>query len=395
MVYLSFLVFCTALFSHFLKCTHGLACPSKIRFAIGTFTESLASDTIAGEGVVFAKYKNGTVGVTSILSKTIVGGNPTYIARSTRGLYLCNSLSPDGEIKLIRKFYKGQFVKVISVTMPGQRPTHVSVVRRAVGELVVVANVNGGTVKTFKKYWTRLKETGSYTVSPSLASKLRNPFLSNRHRAPHPHMVLPYKDGVIVPDLGSDYVFYLSIDRLGALSEKQRIEFSPGDGPRHAIAHSSGVIFVVNELSSTMTLLKPDDRGILSNTSRVNLLNAGFVQDATAAAIRLSENEKFLYVSVRPDSRDVKRIGILVGFELDQDGNILRKLGEWSSLGVHPRDFYLVENMNVHSTCKSYIVVANRDSDMVVFIERNQQTGLLLHPDFTLTVKSPSSVLVY
>lgn len=395
MVCLSFLVFYITLFCHFLKCTQGLACANKIRFAIGTFTESPFLDTIAGEGVVFAKYKNGEARVTSVLSQAIVGGNPTYIARSKRGLYLCNSLSPDGEIKLIKKFYNAQFVKVISATMPGQRPTHVSVVRRAARELLVVANVNGGTVKTFKKYWGRLKEVGSYTVSPSLASKLRNPFLSNRHRAPHPHMVLPYKDGVIVPDLGSDYVFYLGINRLGALSEKQRIEFLPGDGPRHAIAHSSGVIFVVNELSSTMTSLKPDDRGILSNTSRIDLLDAGFVQNATAAAIRLTDNENFLYVSVRPDSRDVRKIGIIVGFELDQNGNILRKLGEWSSLGVHPRDFNLVENIDVNFTCRSYVVVANRDSDTVVFIERNQQTGHLLQPDFTLSVKSPSSVLLY
>lgn len=394
MMYLRILVPCVLLFCHFFQRTFGHGCPTKVKFAIGTFTESTSSATFEGEGIIFAKFKNGFANVTSVLPKALVADNPTYIALSKRGLYFCSSLSPDGKVSFIKPPFKTEPIKLVSVTMPDQQPTHVSVIRRGAMELLLVANVNGGTVKSFQNTQHGLVERGSFTVPESLASKLRNPSLSNRFRAPHPHMIFPYKDGAIVPDLGSDYVFYFSIDQNGAISEKQRLQVSPGDGPRHAISHSSGVVYVVNELSSTLAVLKSDSNGNLFREIQINILQIPFSPDATAAAIRLTEDEKFLYVSVRPDSREVKRTGVIVGFKLDARGNILHKIGGWSSLGVHPRDFNIVENVSAFGQCKSYLVVANRDSNNVVFLERDRETGLLLQSNLTLFVTSPASVLI-
>lgn len=367
-------------------------CPSKLQFVIGTFTDVPSQPSIAGDGIQFVNFDGTTLKLSSTLSKSEIGENPTYITTSRSGLFICNSISPNGTITLIRKEYHGFHNCISSITMPGQRPTHVSIVRRAQREFLLVANVRGGTVKTIEDTIFGLSERSTFIIANELASKIRNPELTNRQRLPNPHMVLPYKEGTIVPDLGSDYLFYLSVDEHGNLTEKQRVEFTAGDGPRHAISHSHGTIFVVNELSVTVTTLR-DINDTLTIIDRRNVLNIGLLENATAAAIRLSNDQRYLYISVRPDSREVKKQGIIVAFEIGVDGMIIRKIGEWSSRGVHPRDFYIVDNVRVNGECRSYVVVANRDSDNLTFIRRWELSGILGQVEFSLPIKAPSSVL--
>lgn len=375
-------------------CANGRGCPSQMAFAIGTFTNLPLKPSIAGKGVTLARLYGNSLEITSVLPDHLVGANPTYIASSSfSGLYLCNNVLPNGTVSLIKPSQRFPFVSVHTTTMPGQRPAHVSVVRRGKQEILIVANVNGGTVKTFLRTLSGLRGLSTFTVPPKLASSLRYPSLSTRQLEPHPHMVLPYRRGTIVPDLGSDLVFYLSIDQHGKLTEKERIKFRPGDGPRHAVSHRSGTVFVVNELSNTVVTLRDDGRGKLKIAARKNLLAPGIVSDGTAAAIRLSNDNRYLYVSLRLDSRTVRKIGAIVVFKIGRRGDILGKVGQWSSHGVHPRDFYIINSVYVNGQCRSYVAVANRDTDNVVFIRRWPTTGTLGRPEFSLFVKSPASIL--
>lgn len=89
-------------------------------------------------------------------------------------------------------------------------------------------------------------------------------------------------------------------------------------------------------------------------------------------------------------------LGKIVGFKLDSKGDIVSKIGEWSSYGVHPRDFIIVERVRVGGMCKSFLAITNRDSDNLVLVERDVATGLLLTANqrFTYAINTPTSVLL-
>lgn len=278
--------------------------------------------------------------------------------------------------------------------MDGMRTAHVSVTPN---NFVLSANVFGGTVYAFDP--TLKKIVGKFTVDPDLATGT-NP---RRQSRPNPHHVLPFVSAndtirVAVPDLGADRTFILRVLDSSALRLIDTVRHTNGDGPRHAVHHQpSGKLFVVNELSQTVSTLcrKDQKKNKLSICDRRQLLEGGAHINGSAAAIRLSQDWRFLYVSVRRDSRETPLHGRIVAFSLNaKSGTIVKKVGEWSSLGVHPRDFNIVENVRVKGSCRSYVIVANRDSNNVVFLRRFRKTGKLGKPNMTLrSIGNPSSVL--
>lgn len=150
-------------------------------------------------------------------------------------------------------------------------------------------------------------------------------------------------------------------------------------------------MYVVNELSRTMVVLGRSPNGRMEVKSRHALLDKDV--EGTAAAIRLSADGRFLYASVRLDMRDEPLHGRIVGFALRKDGGVERKIGEWSCHGAHPRDFIIVEKLWVRGKCHSYIAVANRDSNEVVFLRRTVASGFVGDVDLRFSVRTPTSVL--
>lgn len=272
-------------------------------------------------------------------------------------------------------------------------PSHVAVLHRKV-PIVVAPSVDGASVHTFRNTKRRFVSIDVYRVPPRLASMQRFPgmSLSTRQMTPHPHMTHPYGRGVLVPDLGSDVVHYLSVSRRGAMRLVQRVKLRAGDGPRHAATHhASRVVYVVNELSRTIVSLCPTKRRRLRVCGRVKIMRKD--RDGIAAAIRVSADGRFLYATVRTETKEIQRHGVIAAFALSRAGRISTRVGQWSTRGVHPRDFYLVENMRVHGQCRSYAAIANRDSDNVVFLRRDSRSGKLGKRELVLRVHSPSSVL--
>eukprot|EP00171_Calliarthron_tuberculosum_P017687 IDg17687t1 len=162
-----------------------------------------------------------------------------------------------------------------------------------------------------------------------------------------------------------------------------------GDGPRHAVRAPKGSVYVINELSNTIARVAGCSSG-LRICEHVQLLDgrnkssSGF----SSAAVRVTADGRFLYASVRPRS---PALGYIIGFALRADGAILRRIGIWSSQGVHPRDFIIIERA---PDCASYIAVANRDSNHIVLIARNRVTGALgSRAVYTFPVRTPVTVL--
>ncbi|CAN8075570.1 unnamed protein product [Agarophyton chilense] len=211
---------------------------------------------------------------------------------------------------------------------------------------------------------------------------------------PHPHMVLLYMEGVIVPDAGSDNVLHFKVcptDRK--LAMLKRIKMSLQDAPRHAVKHpTTDTVYVVGEVSTPISVLKPKGCGRgLSVCSRVDVLKKK-PKDVSLAAIRVTKDGRFLYVSVRyPGTTN----GYIAGYGLDsRTGDIQAQIGMWDSFGVHPRDFYVIERAVFEGRCISFVAVVHRDSDNPVLIERDRGSGMLMDcPALNLNASSPMSVI--
>lgn len=127
----------------------------------------------------------------------------------------------------------------------------------------------------------------------------------------------------------------------------------PGDGPCHVALHPrTDTIYVVNEISLTVAVLRPKlcGRANISICHRKDLLaDMSSAEGASADAIRVLADGRFLHASVRfPGDK-------IVGFSLNlSTGDIINKLGEWSSHGVHPRAFFVIEQVLTAKKCASF-----------------------------------------
>lgn len=334
-----------------------------------------------GSGLTYATLTSSGVKQVMIVPPKIIGEDPEYCTIGRNQALYCASKLKNSTI--VRLALDGS---VTSAKSPLKSAAHLEVLPasgRYQGERIVTAHYGNGGVTSFLRKGKYYKND-TFVVPEKFAS-----FDQGQQKAPHPHHVLPIGNGdVVVCDLGSDYVWRFGIGFDGSLHPKGGLKMRLGDGPRHAARGPRGDVYVVNELSNTVSRVMGCGGG-LRECERFNLLDGKnkTVSGISSAAIRVTKDGKFLYASVR---RPEKELGSIVGFELS-NGAIKRKIGEWSSHGVHPRDFNIIEN---GPDCKSFVAITNMNSDNLVFVERNKVTGVFSSKVFSeMTVYTPTSVL--
>ncbi|PXF49931.1 6-phosphogluconolactonase [Gracilariopsis chorda] len=370
-------------------------CSRQLNIAVGSYTGQPWLPTSAGDGVSLFKYYDDHIALLSVLSPSVVSRNPSYLAVDEESIYAANE-NPDGTESRVLSMPQPPFVSRVLFMTNGSAPTHIT---KFSHEIIAVANF-GGAVSTLRSGRGNMTQLDSYEIPASFASSRRTPSLSDNYwqfEEPHPHMVLPYRNGLLVPDLGSDMRRFFSVSRqTGRLSVSSRIEFEAGDGPRHAALHpGSETIYVLNEISLSIVTVRNNKCGSsLAVCSRHKLFSYYVKKDVSAAAIRVSDDGRFLYASVRfPDTE----LGEIVGYRLDsRTGDIQAKIGVWSSFGVHARDFYVIEKAVYRHSCVSIIAIVNRDTDNLVLVERDRGSGMLRRsPTFSVNVTTPTSVIQY
>lgn len=392
------------LFAVLLTTATAASCPTAVTFAIGSYTGQSWLPSSAGAGVTLARLTKGMLNTTAVLPVATSGRNPSYVAATASSLYLANENGP-GSVTRVLFSEKAPYIKSTHVRAKSDGTTHVSYMdgRKASPILrhIFAANYNGAVSSFIKTPSNMLSLAAVWKVPERYASRVRNPDagLSDRFDAPHPHQCMPFKRGIVVPDLGSDIVWYLHVSkRTGALTRISATLMTPGDGPRHAAVHApSSTVYVVNELSVSISMLQlgcgdksPGQLGLCS--TRPLLDPSTDKQGAAAAAIRVSGDGKFVYASVRYPG-EIQ--GKIVGFKLNaKSGNIVEKVGEFSSEGVHPRDFYVVDKVFDGYQCRSFVAVVNRDTDDLVLIERDMNTGTLGDVRHRMAVTTPTSVIM-
>lgn len=350
---------------------HHLRCPRSITFAIGVSSNQSFVPNASGEGVTIASlYRSGFKKV-KVISTSLIGENPTYCAEGAKSALYCVNENMFGSLTRIDKYGK-----VLSTPTNAGASTHVAVLKRWNGEVIIVANFAGAVSAHFFKNG-KLVTTDTNVIPLRFAAGTEFP-----QEAPHPHHILPFGSYRFqVTDLGSDRLWDYHVDEQGKLHRRGAFITMKNDGPRHSVKGRRG-IYVVNEVANTVTRKRSRTSFPITNGDRRE--NGG----DTGAAIRITRNSRFLYASLR---REGTQFGNISGWRLDRFGNIRRRVGVFSSGGVHPRDFFIVENA---PDCRSYIAVVNRDSNNLLLFRRSRRTGMIASlPSFKLMVKTPTSVL--
>jgi 6-phosphogluconolactonase len=202
--------------------------------------------------------------------------------------------------------------------------------------------------------------------TPSHVLKISGSGPHPRQESPHPHMVLPSPDGrwIVSADMGTDEIGVYELDtEAGRLSPHQvpAARVQPGGGARHFVFDSSGRVFVSNELDSSVTTMAYNsDAGVLEYQGHTTtLLDRTSQANALCGAIRLSPDERFLYVA----NRGRETIAV---FAVQNDG--LSPVGEMRCPGNGARDLYVTDDV-------VYVTFSRADKVTVLF--RDAKSGAI------------------
>lgn len=241
---------------------------------------------------------------------------------------------------------------------------------------VIIANYSGGNIAVFKK-----KPNGSITEVQQLIQHEGKGINAGRQEKAHVHMVCfsPDKKFVLSNDLGLDKVFiykYNPNSKNEILTLKESVAVKAGSGPRHLTFSKDGkFVYLIQELDGTLTTFSYDKNGSLKLVGEISILPKNFKGGTGAAAIKISPDGKFLYVS---DRVDVNAISV---YKILKNGG-LELVEQLSTLGKGPRDFAMDPTGN-------YLLVAHQYTNDIIIFKRDKTTGKLTDTGKKIELCSP------
>lgn len=190
----------------------------------------------------------------------------------------------------------------------------------------------------------------------------------------------PQDKYLIVVDLGDDAVhtYYITEDGNYRLISTYRTE--EGMGPRHIVFSKDGNhAYLVGELNSKIEILEYNSaKGEFKLEDRISTLPDDFEGKNTAAAIKISNDGKYVYSSNRGDDS-------IAVFKVLDSGK-LETVEIVKTHGETPRDFGF-------NSDNRYLFAGHQNSDYVTVFKRDSYTGKLEYIE-GLDIKAPETVCV-
>ena len=325
----------------------------------------------------------------------------TFTSEGAKGIYLCNFNSETGEI-LLEKTFKGidnpSFMKIspdkkylysVSRTTPeieksggfaaaykiekngtlhflnkqisnGAGPCHIDV--SPDGKFVAIATYTGGTTSLYP-----VNIDGSLLPATSVIDN-NNADNINSKITSHAHSIKfsPFDGKIYSADLGTDQLNIFDFENGNMIKGKQNfVKLKQGAGPRHFEMHKNGkIIFVINELNSTISVLKNED-GIWKEFQTISTIPNNFEGKSYCADIHISDNGKFLYGSNRGHNS-------IAVFTVNSKSKELTFKTTVGVEGDWPRNFVISPN-------GEFMLVANQRSGNITVFKIDRKTGV---PEF-------------
>lgn len=300
---------------------------------------SLAFDTVSNQ-----------FGPLRLLAKN---NNPSFGLHNKNLWYFVDEAT-EGQLLTYSQDDKGELTFLQKASVAGASPCYIS--KRKDGKYIAVANYSSGNLAVFE-----LDKKGLPKGKPQLKQHQGKGPNTERQEAAHAHWAgwsqltdANKTSGIYVIDLGLDKIFWYPQNAKGALAEGNvAYNAAPGDGPRHLAMHPQKPwVYVLNELSNTLSVTQQDTKGNLTEIQKVSALPADFKGKNTAAHIVISADGKHIYTSNRGDLNSISV------FNIADDGKVTLAQNI-SSQGKVPRFFLLLEDAKK-------MLVANQDSDNLV-----------------------------
>jgi len=311
------------------------------------------------------------------------GANPSFLAIHPNGrvLYAVNEVTeyngkPSGAMSAFAiASDTGLLTRLNEQSSEGGAPCYVSVDRS--GRAVLVANYVGGNVALLP-----IQTAGTLARAAHVVQHRGTGPNKERQDAAHAHCIVPDPSNrfALAADLGVDRVLVFRLD-LDAMTLHQvkggDAAMRPGAGPRHLAFHpSSPLVFVANELDSTVTALRFDaESGALSVLQTRSTLPAGWTGTNYPADIHVAPSGRTLYVSNRGHNS-------LAVFSIADSTSALALEQVVPTDGDWPRNFSL-------DPTGRWLLVANQRSGSVVVFARDQESGRLTPTPHRIAVPSP------
>ena len=253
----------------------------------------------------------------------------------------------------------------------GAAPCYISVDSQK--HLVFTANYHLATINVFS-----YDENGKLTFITNDTHEGHGP-RAEQDQA-HPHFFDETTSGNLVScDLGIDAVDFYKLDG-DKLKHLARYQMENGFGTRHLVFSPDGkTMYIVGELSSQVNVARLNENTWkFEDVATYKTIPDDFSDHNGAAAIRISKDGKFIYISNRGhDSITV--------FKVLDDGK-LELVQRISVFGSFPRDFNWDKD-------EKYLVVANQNTNNATLYRRNSETGNLTPIQKDIPVPEATRVL--
>lgn len=307
-----------------------------------------------GEGIYTLDFDPATGEIKIMNTHYLI--NPSYLTIVSNVLYTFNEVSIN-EKPLLYAFRinsEGQLKLINSVPINGSYPCHIT---------------HSGKHNCL---FVSCYGSGSFLVYPvnfdgSVVSEVHN-FQHNGHSkhlirqsAPHVHCITVSENGreVFIADLGIDRVMIYTLENEEKLqvSLKSYIQLPPGSGPRHLVLHPDGrLLFVVTELTAEIFLIDLYSEKIINS-----LMLPADTSEASAAAIKISKDGRYIYISERVTHK-------IFVVEYDNTKQDIKLIDEVKANVLVPRDFLL-------DSTGTWLVAAGQASDSLSVFKRDKVNG--------------------
>ena len=319
-------------------------------FYVGTYTQTQS------EGIYkYSLQADGTMELVALVAKS---DNPSFLTKSADNRYLIAVNENDPGTVSSFKIHEDSLQFINQRSSGGVHPCFVTVNDDG---YILTANYSSGNIGLLQ-----LADKGALSALMDVQQH-SGKGTHERQDAPHAHSVWfdPDRQTIISVDLGTNELLFSSINT----ETKKLVPLSPstlamehGAGPRHLAFHPQKPwIYVINELNSTVSLIKKNENGYKLGIS-FSTVPKDHIEENTTADIHISRDGRFLYAS----NRGHNSIAI---FSIGTEGK-LALLGHESTRGDGPRNFAL-------SPDNSFVLVANQLTDNIVSFKRDQETGRL------------------
>lgn len=328
-------------------------------FYVGCYTDSRPN---SGLNLIHLDTTSGELSQGDVALAT---SNPSYLIEREHGIYTFNETSEKEGSKL--HFLASSGV-LHSLPSEGDYPCHIDINQQQ--NCLALAHYVSGNVNLYA-----LSPQG---VPVALIGKLVNSGSGpnqQRQESSHAHMVtfLNHRSHLMTIDLGTDSIHVYQLDPADCSTKRlQTLELPAGSGPRHMVLNTEETrAWVVCELSETLVTLEFHE-GAWESIDQQPLLPGSESKEA-AAAIKLSPDGRFIYVSCRGQNKLV---------QFDVTGDKPMRVAETQISGDFPRDFVVTRD-------GQWVLVANQHSHSIESFARCTESGTLKSTGYKINSYAP------